>query len=155
MPTMNFFLRSNYFFSPDLIAFILTKIMSLPSGQNHRKSSLVGVFLTTWPNAKLTKAHSFRLVFWRFCPLGIIRRTKISYIPPAIPDAAAAFTTVSKFILVVPVLRRPSVFELISDARRGLFMPDIILYLHHFFFVEISSTNIQYLICFLRKIIKK
>jgi len=31
------------------------------------------VFLTMWPciwSAELTKTHSFRLFYWRFCPLG-------------------------------------------------------------------------------------
>jgi len=39
----------------------------------------VGVFLTTWHCilSTLTKTHSFRLYFWRFCPLGKVTSSLI------------------------------------------------------------------------------
>jgi len=45
----------------------------IPSGKINEKAVRRSVLLTIWHgilSAKLTKTHSFRLFFWRFCPLG-------------------------------------------------------------------------------------
>jgi len=39
-----------------------------------KKQSVKSVFLTIWHCVLKQKTHSFRLLFWRFCPLGLLIR---------------------------------------------------------------------------------